>query len=500
MQLEFKKLESAKGQAVVSVTAEELKVAMKKAFAEKKNQFQVPGFRRGKAPMGVVLRMYGEAVLYDDALHHLMEDVIISDLQSVEDFATVTESDVESINLESGATIKFDICLYPDVNLGQYKGRKVEKVVPKVGDSVIEERANKDLEKVRNDAGRMVTLEENHAIENGDIAVIDYEGSIDGELFQGGSAKNHSLGIGTNSFIPGFEDQLISHKVGDEVLVKVTFPEDYHGEEVKGKDAEFKVNIHEVKKLELPELDDDFAADVSEFDTLEEYKESLKKTACEAMEKEYNSKFESDLMLQIMADSDFVAPDPMIDMEVRKLYGRYKEYSERMGIPVEQFFQYFMGGTEKAFAQLRSSAEQNVLMECLLRAIVKEEKIEVNTDDYERLCKRLAEENNQSEENVKKSLNFDDLLTKHMLAMTKAEDMVKELTEVIEVSADKVKEYDEELNDRLKKLSEEVHMSHITKHEHKHEHHGNCGCGCEEHHEHCDCEEHHEHCDCTCEE
>lgn len=496
MQLDFNKLESAKGQAVVNVTSEELKSAMKKAFAERKNRFQVPGFRRGKAPMGVVLRMYGEAVLYDDALQHLMEDLISKDLQAIEDFATVTDSNVESINMEEGANIKFDICLYPDVKLGKYKGRKVDKLVPKVSDKEIAERADKELEKVRSDAGRMVTLDDEHLIEKGDIAVIDYEGSIDGELFAGGSAKNHSLEIGSGSFIPGFEDQLVGHKSGEEVLVNVKFPDDYHGEDVKGKDAQFKVNINEVKKLELPELDDDFAADVSEFDKLDDYKESLRKSACEAMEKEYSSKFESDLMLQIMADSEFVAPEPMVDMELRKLYGRYKDYAERMGVPVDQFFQYFMGGAERAFAQLRSSAEQNVLMECMLRAVVKEEKIEVNEDDYNKLCERLAAENNQTVDNVKKSLSFDDQLTKHMVAMTKAEDLIKESTKTVEVSADKVEEYDSDLAERMKKLSEEVQMSHIVKHEHTHDHeHDHCDCGCDHDHDHshhdadCDCEE-----------
>ena len=296
----------------LEASAEEFKDALQKSFNKNKNRFQIPGFRKGKAPFNLVKQYYGEGVLYDDAIDYVVNPAYIAAIKE-HDLKVVSrpELDIQEIGDDKGIKYTITVTVKPEVELGQYEGVEAEYRFNAPSDETVEA----ELKRLQDRNGRMVPVE-GRAVENGDTVTIDYEGFVDGVAFEGGKDEGHDLKIGSNSFIPGFEEQLIGHNIDEEFPITVTFPEDYHAENLKGKEATFQIKLHAIKVKELPELDDDFAKDVSEFDTLDEYKADILKTQKEQAEKSAQERFENEVVRVVTENAKVDIPECMVDTEI----------------------------------------------------------------------------------------------------------------------------------------------------------------------------------------
>ncbi|MDO5733307.1 MAG: trigger factor [Eubacteriales bacterium] len=477
MQLEFKKIKSGLGQAHVQIEPQEFLDAMKKSFNNQKQRFQVPGFRRGRAPMSVVMRTYGESVLYDEALQVLMREKMGDEIQKIEGFSTIVDNDVDYISLEEGAALNFNVCLYPDVELGDYKSIRVDRAQISLDSERVQADVDKKIQRMCDEAGRMLSLDADHKIEAGDTAVIDFLGKIDGEPFEGGRGERHELEIGSASFIPGFEDQLIGHQAGEEIVVTVEFPKEYHSEALAGKPASFDVTIHEVKRLERPELDDDFAMDVSEFDTLEELREDEGKKIQKRINEDYERRAENDVLLSLLERSDFEVPQAMLADEFNSQVRRLQNEASRYNLTLENFMKYFMGGEEQGFARLSDEARRSVMTECVLMGLARHEGLEANEELFEKICQRIAERESRELEEVKRLFNLENPDTKRMLLLTAAQDLLMGAVSYNDIKesqiADYDKNYEREIAERSHSLLHKFYKDlaeHHHGHDHEHEH------------------------------
>ncbi len=423
MSLQVEKLENNMAKLTIEVAAEELEKAIQTAYQKNKNKISVPGFRKGKVPRQVIEKMYGKEVFYEDAANALIPDAYEKALEECEE-SIVSSPKIEVTQIEAGKPFIFtaEVALKPEVKLGKYKGVKVDKIAIEV----TEDEVNAEIERERESNARTVEVE-GRAIENGDIATIDFEGFVDGVAFEGGKGENYPLTIGSGSFIPGFEEQLIGKNKDEEVDVNVTFPEDYHAEELKGKAALFKVAIKEVKTKEVPELDDEFAAEVSEFDTLAEYKEDIQKKLTDKKEKEARNAKEEAVIDAIIADSAMDIPEAMLETQQRQMLDEFAQRLQMQGLSIQQYFQFTGLDAQKMLEQVKPQAERRIKSRLVLEAIVAAEGITATDEDYENEIARMAEVYNMEADKVKEMLGDNENAKKQILddlAITKAADFV----------------------------------------------------------------------------
>ena len=377
MSLQVEKLEKNMAKLTIEVSAQELEAAIQSAYQKNKSRISVPGFRKGKVPRQMIEKMYGKEIFYEDAANALIPGAYDKAMEECEE-SIVSSPKIEVVQIEAGKPFIFtaEVALKPEVKLGKYKGVKVDKEVI----TVTEEEVAAEIEKERENNARTIEVE-GRAVEDGDIATIDFEGFVDGVAFEGGKGENYPLTIGSGSFIPGFEEQLIGKNKDEEVDVNVTFPEDYHAEELKGKEALFKVTVKEVKTKELPEVDDEFAAEVSEFETLAEYKEDIRKKLTEKKEKEARNAKEEAVITAIIEDSAMEIPDAMLETQQRQIVDEFTQRLQMQGISLEQYFQFTGLDAEKMLEQAKPQADRRIKSRLVLEAIVAAEKITVSDEE-----------------------------------------------------------------------------------------------------------------------
>ena len=402
-----------------SISAEDFAAAVMKAYHKNKNRINVPGFRKGKAPKAIIEKMYGENVFYDDALEIAFPDAYDA---AMEEAGYVGVDNPFDFNIQEvgkeGAHIICKVTVKPAIEIDGYKGLSAVKPSAEVTDEEVEA----DLNKKREDNAREISVED-RAAQNGDIANIDFEGFVDGVAFEGGKGEDHDLELGSGSFIPGFEDQIVGHNVGDEFDVNVTFPEDY-AEELAGKAAVFKVKLNEIKIKELPEADDDFAKDVSEFDTLDELKEDIRKTLAESKQASADREFESAIFDKLAALVTAEIPQCMIDRTVDNMLTEFRYSIESQGFPFEQYLSYF-GMTEDSVKEsYKERAEKEVKTELALEKIAELEGFEITDEEVEAEYAAMAERYRVDLDTVKKAISVDRVKTD--LKNRKASDLVKE--------------------------------------------------------------------------
>jgi trigger factor len=370
----------------IEVSAEEFEKGMQQAYLKNKSKMTVPGFRKGKVPRQMLEKMYGPSIFYEDAANSIIPDAY-SKAADESGLEIVSQPEIDVTQIEKGKSFIFTakVAVKPEVTLGEYKGVEIAKINVEVTD----EEVAAELDRAREQNSRTVTVEGRAAADK-DIVSIDFDGYVNGEQFEGGKSENYSLTIGSHTFIDTFEDQIIGKNVGDEFDVNVTFPEDYHAENLKGKPAVFKVKLNEIKTKELPELDDEFAQDVSEFDTLEEYKADVKKNLIEKRTKSAEREKEAAAVEKAVENASLDVPEAMIQYQVRQMADEFAQRISSQGVSFEQYMQYTGMTADKLFDDMKPEAEKRVKNGLVLEAIVKAENIEVSEDEFEEELKNMA--------------------------------------------------------------------------------------------------------------
>ncbi|MCH5266302.1 MAG: trigger factor [Lachnospiraceae bacterium] len=379
-------LEKSMAKLTITVSAEDFETAMEKSWNKNKKSISLQGFRRGKAPRKMVEKLYGPEVFYEDAANFAIPDAYEEAAKEC-GLDIVSRPEIDVVEIEKGKEFVFTatVAVKPEVTLGEYKGIEIEKKEVKVMAADV----NAEIDRVREQNSRMITVD-NRGIKKDDTAVIDFEGFVDGEPFQGGKGEDYSLVIGSHSFIDTFEDQLIGKKTGDEVEVNVTFPEEYHEASLKGKPALFKVKVKEIKKKELPKLDDEFASEVSEFETLKEYKASVKKTLTERRKEEAKREKEAGVVEKVVENITVDIPEPMVDEQVQQMVQEFAGRIQQQGIALEQYMQMTGMTPDALMAQMKPEAEKRIKTRLTLEAVVKEEKIKATAKDIEKEIENMA--------------------------------------------------------------------------------------------------------------
>lgn len=419
------KLEKSMHELQFSVDAEAFKAAIDKAFKREGKKYTVPGFRKGHAPRAVIEKMYGADIFHYDAINDLFSEAYEAAVaESAIEPVGRPEVDVVSESLEDGVVLKVVVAVKPEIKVGNYTGLKATKKVNTVDDADVEA----ELVRMQNRNGRIVTRE--GKAENGDTVDMDFEGFVDGVAFEGGKAEHYNLVLGSGSFIPGFEDQLIGHEAGEEFDVNVTFPEEYQAKELAGKAAVFKIKLHEVKTKELPALDDEFAKDVSEYDTLDELKASIRKGMEEQNEKQAALALENDLVDQVIATIEGDIPEAMYEARMDEAVRDFEYRLAQQGLKLDMYLQY-MGQTLESFrASFKEQAEKQVKIRLALEAIAAAEKIVASDEDLENELQRIADSYKMELAKVKELVNADEV--KKDLAVNKAIDFVRDHAEITE--------------------------------------------------------------------
>ena len=400
MSLQVEKLAGGMAKLTIEVSAEELDKAMETAFQKSKNKINVQGFRKGKAPRKMIEQMYGKNVFCEDAANELIPTAYEKALdECTEDI--VSSPKIEVVQLEAGKPFIFtaEVALKPEVTLGKYKGVKIDKIDVTVSDEEVDAEINRE----RENSARTITVED-RAVVDGDMTVIDFEGFVDGVAFEGGKGTDYPLTIGSGAFIPGFEEQLVGAEIGKEVEVKVTFPAEYHAEELAGKDAIFKCTVKEIKVKELPELDDEFASEVSEYDTFAEYKEGVKKGLATKKEADAKNAKEDAVIEAIIADAKMELPEAMVDTQQRQMIEEFAQRIQSQGLSMEQYMQFTGLTVDKLLEQVKPQAEKRIQSRLVLEAVVKAEAIEVSEEDFEAEVTKMAEAYKLENDKVKELL------------------------------------------------------------------------------------------------
>lgn len=387
MSLQVENLEEKNmAKLTIEVSAEEFEKAIEKAYQKNKGKMSVPGFRKGKVPRKMIEKMYGVGVFYEDAANEIIPEAYASEIENC-DLDIVSQPKIDVVQIEEGKPFIFtaEVATKPDVELGEYKGIEVEKKTAEV----TEEEVDAELETERDKQSRLVPVE-GRAVADGDSVTIDFEGFVDGVAFDGGKGTDYALTIGSHSFIDTFEDQLVGKNIGDDVEVNVTFPEQYQAEELQGKAAMFKVQIKGIKEKQLPELDDDFAQDVSGFDTLAEYKEDLKKKLLEKKEEEVKAQFEEEVVEKVVANAKMDIPEAMVELQVRQMAENFARRISSQGLTMEQYMQFTGLTPDKLTEQMRPQAVKTIESRLVLEAIVKAENIEASEDEFKAELEKMA--------------------------------------------------------------------------------------------------------------
>lgn len=387
MSVQVETLEKNMAKLTIEVPAEELEKALQASYLKQKNQISLPGFRKGKVPRNMIEKMYGPEIFFEDAANQLIRENY-GDAADESGIEIVSRPVIDITQIEKGKPFIFtaEVAVKPEVTLGKYKGITVTKIDVTVTD----EEVDAAVEKERNNNARTITVED-RPIQDGDTAVIDFEGFVDGEPFEGGKGENHSLEIGSHSFIDTFEEQLIGKNSGDEAEINVTFPEEYHAEDLAGKPAVFKVKIHEIRVKELPEADDEFAQDVSEFDTLAEYREDIKKKLSEEKEADAKRTKEDEAVRKISEDASMEIPEPMIETQMESMIDDFAQRITQQGLSFEQYMQFSGLTMDKLKEQVRPDAVSRIKSSLVLEKIAEEEKIEVTEEDVNAEVQRIAD-------------------------------------------------------------------------------------------------------------
>lgn len=398
-------VETNKHELLLEVTPEELNQAINEVYRRESKRMNVPGFRKGKAPRAFIEKYYGEDVFFQAAVDHLYNPMMNAAIEQSElEVVGVNSYSIEKISKEEGIEAKLTVTVQPEVKIDGYKGIEVvkESVEPTA------EEIDSEIERVRQRNSRVVTVED-RAAEDGDIVVIDFDGYTDGKQFDGGKAENFDLTLGSGQFIPGFEEQVVGHNVDDEFDVKVKFPEDYHAEELKGKDATFKIKLHEIKHRELPDVDDEFVKDVSEFDTLEEYRKDLENSIRTRKEHAAETSTEQQLIKAIVDKVEADVPQMMIDREVDEIINSFDMQLRDQGMNLETYLKYTQGTVEALQEQYRERAEQQVKVRLGLAKIAEQEGLEVTDEEIEAEYKKVADAYGMPIENVKAMVRSKDI-------------------------------------------------------------------------------------------
>ena len=425
MSLQIEKLEKNMAKLTIEVDVEEVEKAIEAAYHKMKGKISIAGFRQGKVPRKMIEKTYGTDVFYEEAVNIMIPDAYEKEL-SESDLPVVSQPEINVEQIEAGKPFIFTamVALKPEIELGKYKGIKTDKIDTTVSDEEIDA----ELEKIREQNSRLVPVED-RAVENDDTVLIDFEGFVDGVAFEGGKAEDHSLVIGSHSFIDTFEDQIIGQKTGDELEVNVTFPEEYHAEELKGKPAMFKVKVKEIKTKEMPELDDEFAGEVSEFETLSEYKEDIKAKMVSKKEADAKAKKEDQIIEQIINDSKMDIPKPMIDTQASQLANDFANRLAGQGIPVEQYFQFTGMTQETLMAQMEDQATKRIQSRLVLEAIAKAESVEVSDEEVNAEFEKMAQAYQMEFEKLKEMISdVEKDNMKEDLSVQKAAELVVELS------------------------------------------------------------------------
>lgn len=386
MNVKVEKKENSVVEIEFTMDKEQFNAELDKAFKQNAKKFKVPGFRNGMVPRAVVEKTYGEGVLYEFVIENTVDEayrtaVVENELEIV----SRPELDIKQIGKDKDFVFVVTVCIKPEAKVADYKGIEVKKVSTRVTKKEVEE----ELERIREKNARIVTVEDRD-LKDGDISVIDFEGFVDGVAFDGGKGENFELTIGSGQFIPGFEDQMVGMKIGEERDVNVKFPEEYHAENLAGKDATFKVKLHEIKEKVLPELDDEFAKDVSEFDTLEEYRKDLNKKVKERKENQAKATKEQEAIEKFIEKVEVVIPDGMIDEEVEKMVEEMNANLSYQGLNIDQYLQYMGITLEDYKKEMRAQAEKRIKLNLGLEAVAKEEKVEVSDEEIDAKIKELS--------------------------------------------------------------------------------------------------------------
>ncbi len=421
MSVQVEKLEKNMAKLTVEVSAEDFKAAIKKAFNKNKNRFSIPGFRKGKAPQAMIEKMYGEGVFYEDAADEAINASYAEAMkESGLEIVSRPEVTIEKIGKDEPFVYSALVAVKPEVTLGQYKGVEVEKADA----SVSAEDVEAELKKVQEQNARLLTVED-RGVEDGDQTVIDFEGFVDGKGFEGGKAEDYPLTIGSHSFIDTFEEQLIGKKIGEECEVNVTFPTEYHAAELAGKPATFKVTVKEIKVKELPELNDEFASEVSEFDTLDEYKKDVEKKLAEKKEIEANSKNEDAVVAKVVENASMEIPEKMIDAQAENMVQDMARRMQSQGLSLDMYLKYTGMTVEQMKEQARPDAEKRIRTRLVLEAVAKAENIQISDEKVDEEVAKMAEAYKMEVEKLKSYMSESDVKQmKEDLAVQQAVDLL----------------------------------------------------------------------------
>lgn len=432
MRTSVEKIEKNQVRLKIEVDAQEFEKSIEKAYHKNKKNIAVPGFRKGKAPRKIIEHYYGEGIFYEDALNEACPEAYIKAVEET-GIEPVDQPDIEIIQVGSGQNLIFNatVTVKPEVELGEYKGIEIEKVEYNVTDQDVEDR----IEQVREQNARWISVEDGPAKE-GDRLTIDFKGYINGEAFEGGSAENFALELGSGQFIPGFEEQLVGVKAGEEKEIKVTFPEDYHAEDLKGKEATFVVKVHDIKEKELPALDDDFAKDVSEFDTLDEYKADIKSSMERNAQEAAKAEMENKLIEKISENAKVDIPDVMVERQLDTMMRDFDFQLRFQGMDLERYVNIIGMSMDDFRAQYKDEAYNRVKNQLVIEKIIQVEKIVVTEEDFEKEYARLAEQYKQDVEQVKKRYEGREEGLRDSIQIQKAIDFLMDNAVLVEKSED----------------------------------------------------------------
>lgn len=427
MSVQVEKLEKSMAKLTITVEAAKFDAAVDSAYQKNKGKIALPGFRKGKAPRAMIEKMYGTGVFFEDAANELIPEAYETAAKESE-LEIVAQPEIEVTQMEKGTDFIFTatVAIKPEVILGDYKGIEVEKKEAEVS----EEEITAEIDKAREANSRLITIED-RATEDGDTVIIDFDGYVDGKQFEGGYAEDYTLVLGSHSFIDNFEDQLVGKNLGEDVEVNVTFPEEYHVDELKGKPALFKVKIKEIQKKELPELDDDFAQDVSDFDTLDEYKADVEKKILENKENQIKREQEDQIIEKIIENAQMEIPQQMIAAQTRQMTQEFAQRLQSQGLSLEQYMQFTGLTPQKMMEDLEPQALKRIQSRLVLEAVVAAENIEASDEEIDKELENMASMYQMEIDKLKELIGDDEKKQIGMdLAVQKAvEFVVKEAVE-----------------------------------------------------------------------
>ena len=441
MSLKVENLEHNMAKLTIEVSAEEFEEAIKHAYVKNKNKINIHGFRKGKAPQAMIEKMYGAGIFYEDAANELIPKAYDAEIENC-DLDLVSQPKIDVVQIEKGKPFIFtaEVAVKPEVTLGAYEGVEV----PKTEINVTDEEVDAEVDKEREKNSRTTTVED-RGVENGDMIKLDFDGSVDGVAFDGGKAENYDLTVGSGSFIPGFEEQLVGVKAGEEKEVKVTFPEDYHAKDLAGKEAVFKCKVNEIKVKELPEANDEFAQDASEFDTLAEYKEDLKKKLTERKEAAAKNAKEAAAVEAAVANAEMDIPDAMVDGQVRQMANDFARRIQSQGLTVDQYFQFTGMTAEKLMDQMKPEALKRIKNSLVLEAIAAKENFEIAEEKIEEELKKMSEAYKMEVDKIKEALGESGLdQMKAELKIQAAVDFIRDKATEVEKKAEEAEEKKED--------------------------------------------------------